>query len=108
MDPANREYLMSQAVRVSCPGKRYQRIRTCLSGEVESSSSPHPATGVGYEISGEGVMWPDRMAAVRYPGGMSDDFRPGGVSYATRHKGDVYVSKREGATWQFLGRIPQS
>ena len=24
----------------SCPGKRYQRIRTCLSGEVESSSSP--------------------------------------------------------------------
>ena len=24
----------------SCPGKRYQRIRTYLSGEVESSSSP--------------------------------------------------------------------
>ena len=24
----------------SCPGKRYRRIRTCLSGEVESSSSP--------------------------------------------------------------------
>ena len=24
----------------SCPGKRHQRIRTCLSGEIESSSSP--------------------------------------------------------------------
>ena len=47
------------------------------------------------------------MAAVRYSGGMSDDFRPDGVSYATRRKGDVCVSKREGVTWQFLGRIPQ-
>ena len=47
MDPANRECLTSQAVRgiwiVGCgcfPGKRYQRIRTCLTGEVETSSSP--------------------------------------------------------------------
>ena len=48
----------------SCPGKRYRRIRTCLSGEVESSSSPirrqapdvkYPekvSAGSGYEISG--------------------------------------------------------
>ena len=47
-----------------CPGKRYQRIRMCLSGEVESSSSPirrqapdvkYPekvSAGSGYEISG--------------------------------------------------------
>ena len=56
------------------------------------------------------------MAAVRHPGGMSDDFRPGGtsydfrlgiMSYVTHHKADVCVSKREEATWQFLGRIPQ-
>ena len=107
MDQANSEYLTSQAVRVSCPSKRYQRIWTCLSREIESSSFPHPATGAIYEISGEGVTWLDRMAAVRYSGGMSDDFRPGGVSYATRRKGDVCLSKREGATWQFLGRIPQ-
>ena len=47
MDPANRERLTSQAVRgiwiVGCGcylGKRHQRIRTCLTGEVESPSSP--------------------------------------------------------------------
>ena len=47
MDPANRECLTSQAIRgiwiVGCrcsPGKRYQRIQTCLTGEVESPSSP--------------------------------------------------------------------
>ena len=44
---------------------------------------------------------------MRYSGGMSDDFCPGGVSYTTRSKGDVCVSKKEGATWQFLVRIPQ-
>ena len=42
--------------------------------------------------------WPDPN--VRYPGGMSENFRPGGMSDATCRKG-------EGATRQFLGRIPQ-
>ena len=47
MDPANREYLTSQAIRGiwivghGCsPNKRYRRIWTCLLREVESSSSP--------------------------------------------------------------------
>ena len=47
MDPANHECLTSQVVQgiwiVDCgctPGKRYQRIRTCLTGEVESHFSP--------------------------------------------------------------------
>ena len=47
MDPANRECLASQAVQgieiVGCgsyPGKRYQKIRTCLTEEVETPSSP--------------------------------------------------------------------
>ena len=47
MDPANRQCLTSQAVRgiwiggCGCsPGKRYQKIRTCLTREVETSSSP--------------------------------------------------------------------
>ena len=46
INPANRECLMSQAVRgiwiVGCgcsPGKHYQRIRTCLTGEVETPFS---------------------------------------------------------------------
>ena len=42
--------------------------------------------------------WPDKIPDVRHPGGMS---------YATRRKGAVCVSKGEGATRQFLGRIPQ-
>ena len=87
----------------SCPGKRYQRIRTCLSGEVESSSSPirRQAPDVKYPEKVERrpdriavvrhpdkvERWPDRILDVRYPDGMSDDFRPGGMSYAMRHKG---------------------
>ena len=105
MDQANSEYLTSQAVRVSCPSKRYQRIWTCLSREIESSSFPHPATGAIYEISGEGVTWLDRMAAVRHPDKVErwpdpDVICPGGMSDATCRNG-------EEATLQFLGRIPQ-
>ena len=47
------------------------------------------------------------IAAVRYPGGLSENFHPGGMSDATGRKGDVCVSKGEEATWHFLGRIPQ-
>ena len=67
MDPANREYLTSQAVRVICLGKRYQRIRTCLSEEVESSSSPirRQAPDVKYPEKVE--RRPDRIAVVRHP-----------------------------------------
>ena len=38
------------------PGKRYQRIRTCLTGEVETPSSPirHQASDVKYPIRGSG------------------------------------------------------
>ena len=75
MDPANRECLTSQAVRgiwVGCGcslGKRYQRSRTCLTGEVESPSSPirRQAPDVKYPIKGSGHVWPDRIPDVRYP-----------------------------------------
>ena len=60
VDPASREYLTSQAIRGiwivghGCsPDKRYRRIRTCLSGEVESSSS----------------LIRRQASDVRYPGG---------------------------------------
>ena len=51
----------------SCPGKRYQRIRTYLSGEVESSSSPirRQAPDVKYPEKVE--RRPDRISNVRYP-----------------------------------------
>ena len=74
MDPTNCEYLTSQAIRGiwiighGCsPDKRYRRIRTCLPGEVESSSSP---------------IRRDRIPDVRYPGGISENFRLGGMSNA--------------------------
>ena len=94
MDPANREYLTSQAFRgiwivgYGCyPDKRYRRIRTCLLGEVESSSSPiwQQAPIVKYPEKVE--LWPDRIPDVRYPSGMSENFRPGGIGDATCRKG---------------------
>ena len=88
----------------SCSVKRYRRIRTCLSGEVESSSSPIRRQAPDVRYLNRVERWPDRMAKVKHLGGMSDDFRPGGTSYVTRRKTDVCVSKREEATWQFLGR----
>ena len=36
------------------PGKRYQRIRICLTGESWNALLSHPASGAGCEISGEG------------------------------------------------------
>ena len=49
---------------------------------------------------------PDRMTVVRHPDKVerwpdSDVICPGGMSDATCRKG-------EGATWQFLGRIPHA
>ena len=49
--------------------------------------------------------WPNRMAAVRHLGGVSDDFRPDGMSYAMHRKGAVFVAKGKEATRHFLGRI---
>ena len=91
MDPANREYLTSQTIRGSCPGKRYQRIRTCLSEEAESSATDilqvSVTGGSGHVCPGKlnrrplpsgdrRRMWyirrwwnagPDRITTVRYP-----------------------------------------
>ena len=69
----------------SCPGKRHQSIRTYLSREVESSSSPirRHASDVKYpkkvkrqpnpnvRYPDEVERQPDIIAAVRRPGGMS-------------------------------------
>ena len=107
--------------------KRHQSIRTCLSGEVESSSSPirRKTPDVKYPENVErrpdpDVRYPDEMvrrpdpdmrypdevgcqqdiiAAARYPDGMSENFRPGGMSDAT-------CRKKERDTWHILGRIP--
>ena len=87
MDPTNREYLTSQAIRgswiVGCgysPGKHYQRIWTCLLGEVESYFSPirRQASDVKYPEKVERRS--GRMAAVRHPdkSGISwTEFLPG-------------------------------
>nr|CAN75620.1 hypothetical protein VITISV_023701 [Vitis vinifera] len=49
------------------PGKRYQRIRTCLTREVETPSSPirRQAPDVKYPEKVE--RRPDRIPDVRYP-----------------------------------------
>ena len=49
------------------PGKRYQRIRICLTGEVETPSSPirRQAPDVKYPEKVE--CHPDRISAVIYP-----------------------------------------
>ena len=36
-------------------GRRYQRIRICLTGEVETFSSPIRMSGAGYEMSADGI-----------------------------------------------------
>ena len=48
-------------LRENSPGKRYQRIRTCLTGEVETSSSPirSQAPDVNYPEKVE--LRPDRI-----------------------------------------------
>lgn len=83
----------------SYPGKRHQSIRTCLSGEVESSSSPirRQAPNVKYPEKvkrrpNPDVRYPNEVDRrpdpnVRHPGGMSENFRPGGMSDATCRKG---------------------
>ena len=58
-------------------GACYQRIRICISGEVETPSSPIRLLNSGCDTSG----W--KVAAAgwnSYPGGMSYDSRPGGMS----------------------------
>ena len=51
------------------PGKRYQRIRICLSGEVETPSSPirRQAPDVKYPEKVEQESQPDRIPDMRYP-----------------------------------------
>ena len=127
MDPTNRECLTSQAVRGSYPGKRYQRIRTCLPGEVESSSSPirRQAPDVKYPEKVE--RRPDRITVVRYPDkvghrsdriaamrhsdkverwpGIIPDVRhPGGVSDDFCPGGMSYVTRRKGGHLRGQGR----
>ena len=46
------------------PGRRYQRIRICLTREVETPSSP-------IRRQAPDVIHPGGMAAVKYPDGMS-------------------------------------
>ena len=74
MDPANREYLTSQAIRGiwivghrCSPDKRYWRIWTCLPGEVESSSSPIRRQASDAKYPKKVERRPDRISAVRYP-----------------------------------------
>ena len=55
----------------SCPGKRHQRIWTCLSGEVESSSSLNRQQAPTAKYPEKVERRPDRIPDVRYPGGMS-------------------------------------
>ena len=58
-------------LRENSPGKRYQRIRTCLTGEVETSFSPI------------------RLWDIRRRWNVDrTEISPGGISYAARHKGD--------------------
>ena len=52
--------------------------------------------------------WLDRIPDVRHSGGMSENFRPGGMSDAMCCKGLSACPKGEGATQQFLGRIPHT
>ena len=54
----------------SCPGKRYQRIRTCLSGEVESSSFLTQRQAPAAKYLEKVERRPDRISNVRYQGGM--------------------------------------
>nr|CAN81377.1 hypothetical protein VITISV_021387 [Vitis vinifera] len=53
--------------KINSSGKRYQWIRTCLTGEVEMPSSPirRQASDVKYPEKVE--RWPDRIPDVRYP-----------------------------------------
>ena len=74
MDPANREYLTSQAIRVECESLATDAIQISIiegsrhvcPGEVESSSSPirRQAPNVRYPEKVE--RRPDRMAVVRH------------------------------------------
>ena len=87
MDPANREYLTSQAIRGSwivsygySPGKRYQRIRTCLPGKVESFSSPIRRQTPDVKYPEKVERRSGRMAAIRHPdksGVSRTEFLPG-------------------------------
>ena len=103
MDQANRECLTSQVVRgiwnVGCgcsSSKRYQSIRTCLTGEVESPSSP-------IRRQAPDVRYPEKVE--RRP-----DRIPPRVEWAMPRvaRGTVCVCKGERVTWHFLGRIPQT
>ena len=59
------------------PGKRYKRIRTCLSREVESSSSLTRQQAPAAKYPEKVERRPDRIPNVRYPGGMSTEKNSG-------------------------------
>ena len=74
MNPANRECLTSQTIRgiwiVGCgcsPSKCYQRIRTCLTGEVEFPSSPIRRQAPDVKYPDKMERRPDRIPDVRHP-----------------------------------------
>ena len=96
-------------LRENSPGKRYQRIRICLTGEVKTSSSPirmwdirledpdisdrgswnvllsHPA--VRYPARGSGHIWPGKLKRPPLPSGCEISGAPQrGPSACTRYK----------------------
>ena len=54
-------------LRENSPGKCYQRIQTCLTGEVETSSSPIRRQAADVKYPDKVERWSDRIQDVRYP-----------------------------------------
>ena len=57
----------SRTSQARTPDRRYRRIRTCLPGEVESSSSPIRRLAPDVKYPEKVECQPDRIAAVRHP-----------------------------------------
>ena len=118
IDPANRECLTSQAIReiwiggCGCsPGKRYHKIRTCLTGEVETSSSliwmwdirledPDMSDRRSWNVllSHPAVRYPDvkYRRTEFFPGRNSS---PGGMSYAAQGGPSACARCRDPSLW---------
>ena len=69
----------SRTSQARTPDRRFQRIQTCLPGEVESFSSPILRQGAS-DVRYLGGTSADRIPDMRYPGGMRENFRPGEMS----------------------------
>ena len=74
------------------PGKRYWRIRICLTEEVETPSFPIRIYLPDVKYPEKVERHPDRISDVGYPGGISaeknfqcENFRPGGKKRAIRN-----------------------